>query len=121
MNKIDLQKRTKKFVIDTFSFANTLPANRSFNNLVNQLERAATSVGANYRAACWGKSKADFMANLGIVEEEALMKRFFFISVSGCNNQFLKLENQTLDFPAGYLPFETRTCLGGRKIENLRS
>ncbi|MHB9132154.1 MAG: four helix bundle protein [Armatimonadota bacterium] len=36
-----------------------------------QLLRSGTSVGANYRAACRGKSKADVIAKLGIVEEEA--------------------------------------------------
>jgi len=37
----------------------------------NQLIRAGTSVGANYRAACRARSKAEFAAKLGIVEEEA--------------------------------------------------
>jgi four helix bundle protein len=36
-----------------------------------QLVRARTSVGANYRAACRSRSKAEFIARLGIVEEEA--------------------------------------------------
>ena len=36
-----------------------------------QLLRSATSVGANYRAACRGRSPAEFCAKLGIVEEEA--------------------------------------------------
>jgi len=36
-----------------------------------QLVRAGTSVGANYRAACRGRSKAEFVAKLGITEEEA--------------------------------------------------
>jgi four helix bundle protein len=36
-----------------------------------QLVRAGTSVGVNYRAACRGRSKAEFAAKLGIVEEEA--------------------------------------------------
>jgi four helix bundle protein len=37
----------------------------------NQIFRAGTSVGANYRAACRGRSRADFVAKLGIVLEEA--------------------------------------------------
>ena len=36
-----------------------------------QLFRSGMSVGANYRAACRGRSKADFIAKLGIVLEEA--------------------------------------------------
>jgi four helix bundle protein len=35
-----------------------------------QLLRAGTSVGANYRSACRAKSQADFIAKMGIVEEE---------------------------------------------------
>ena len=37
----------------------------------NQLARSATSVGANYRAACRSRSKAEFIAKIGLVEEEA--------------------------------------------------
>jgi four helix bundle protein len=37
----------------------------------DQLFQAATSVAANYRAACRGRSTAEFLAKLGIVEEEA--------------------------------------------------
>jgi four helix bundle protein len=37
----------------------------------NQLIRSGTSVAANYRAACRGRSKAEFIAKLGTVEEEA--------------------------------------------------
>ena len=37
----------------------------------NQLIRSGTSVSANYRAACRGRSKAEFIAKLGVVEEEA--------------------------------------------------
>jgi four helix bundle protein len=39
--------------------------------VAKQLIRCATAVGANYRAACRGRSKADFVAKLGIAEEEA--------------------------------------------------
>ncbi|MGI8603616.1 MAG: four helix bundle protein [Verrucomicrobiales bacterium] len=48
-----------------------LPPRRSTEVICRQLLKAATSVGANYRSACRGKSKADFIAKLGIVEEEA--------------------------------------------------
>src|SRR3982074_1013925 len=48
-----------------------LPKNTKGRVLGRQLARSATSVGANYRAACRGRSKAEFIAKLGIVEEEA--------------------------------------------------
>jgi four helix bundle protein len=51
--------------------ADSLPAKRSCDVIGRQLLRSATSVGANYRAACRGRGKAEFCAKLGIVEEEA--------------------------------------------------
>ena len=49
---------------------NALPRSRSADVVGRQLLRSATSVGSNYRAACRGRSKAEFIAKLGIVEEE---------------------------------------------------
>src|SRR6185437_14914130 len=48
-----------------------LPRDRTCDVLGRQLLRSATSVGANYRAACRAKSPADFINKLGNVEEEA--------------------------------------------------
>jgi four helix bundle protein len=48
-----------------------LPKGRTQDVLAQQLVRAATSVGANYRAACKARSKADFISKITIVEEEA--------------------------------------------------
>jgi four helix bundle protein len=49
----------------------SLPKNRTADVLGRQLLRSGTSMGANYRAACRGKSTADVIAKLRIVEEEA--------------------------------------------------
>ena len=49
----------------------SLPKDRVSNVLGNQLLRAGTSVGANYRSASRAKSPADFISKMGIVEEEA--------------------------------------------------
>ena len=56
----------------------TLPRSRSAEVIGKQLLRAATSVGANYRAACRGRSKAEFVAKLGIVEEECDETLYWF-------------------------------------------
>jgi four helix bundle protein len=48
----------------------SLPKGRTAEVIGRQLLRAGTSVGANYRAACRAKSPADFIAKMGIVEEE---------------------------------------------------
>ena len=48
-----------------------LPTTCSGNAIGNQLVRSGTSVGANYRATCRARSKAEFIAKIGVVEEEA--------------------------------------------------
>ena len=48
-----------------------LPSSRSGNAIANQLVRSGTAVGANYRATCRARSKAEFIAKIGVVEEEA--------------------------------------------------
>ena len=52
-------------------FCSALPAKAEFRVISGQLMRAGTSIGANYRATCRSKSKADFINKLSIVEEEA--------------------------------------------------
>jgi len=71
MRNEDLKERTKQFAIEIIKFVEKLPENRITNVLGRQLLKSGTSVGANYRAACRAKSKADFIAKMGIVEEEA--------------------------------------------------
>ena len=48
-----------------------LPKSRSGNAIATPLVRSGTFVGANYRAACRGRSKAEFTAKIGVVAEEA--------------------------------------------------
>ncbi len=71
LNKGNLKTRTKSFAIRVIRLVDSLPRSQSCRVIGNQLLRAATSVGANYRAACRGRSTAEFAAKLGIVEEEA--------------------------------------------------
>ncbi|HLF24833.1 MAG TPA: four helix bundle protein [Anaerolineae bacterium] len=71
MNRDDMKARTKAFALPVIHLVEELPKTRTGDVIGKQLLRAATSVGANYRAACRGKSKADFIAKLGTVEEEA--------------------------------------------------
>jgi four helix bundle protein len=67
----DLKARTKEFALRVIRLIESLPKSRSADVLAKQLLRSATSVGANYRAACRARSLAEFQAKLGIVEEEA--------------------------------------------------
>ena len=71
MGDTDLKQRTKRFALAVIKFSESLPKNETCRVLGRQLLRAGTSVGANYRAACRSKSKADFINKLSIVEEEA--------------------------------------------------
>lgn len=68
----DLKERTKQFALDVFRFCDALPDVPPCWVISKQLMRSASSVGANYRAACRAKSRADFIAKLSIVEEEAV-------------------------------------------------
>jgi len=66
-----LLERTKKFALRVIMLVDRLPRSQAAFVMGKQLLRCATSVGANYRAACRGRSPAEFRAKLGIVEEEA--------------------------------------------------
>ncbi len=71
MKEKDLLKRTKAFALRIIKLVNALPNNLAGRTIGGQLIRSGTSVSSNYRAACRGRSKAEFIAKLGIVEEEA--------------------------------------------------
>ena len=71
MTENELKDRLKAFALRAMTLCQALPGSASGRTLANQLIRSATSVGANYRAACRARSRAEFMAKLGIVEEEA--------------------------------------------------
>ena len=71
MNEEDLKARTKRFALRVIDVVHALPENTAGWAIGRQLVRSGTSVGANYRASCLARSKAEFIAKLGIVEEEA--------------------------------------------------
>jgi len=66
-----LKKRTKKFGVDVILFCDSLKKCKASAVVTYQLVKAATSVGANYRSACRGRSDAEFFSKLCIVVEEA--------------------------------------------------
>ena|SRR5208283_236507 len=70
MNPEELKKRTKAFAIRITKLVDKLPASRAADAIARQIVRGGMSVGANYRAACRAKSRADFVSKLGTVEEE---------------------------------------------------
>jgi len=71
MTAEEMKGRTKKFALRVIRLVQSLQQDHVTRTIGGQLLRCGTSVGANYRAACRGRSKAEFRAKLGIVEEEA--------------------------------------------------
>jgi four helix bundle protein len=71
MNADDMKERTRAFALCVIRLAESLPNTPTANVIRNQMVRCGTSVGANYRAACRARSRPDFIAKMGIVEEEA--------------------------------------------------
>ncbi|PIR95976.1 MAG: four helix bundle protein [Candidatus Doudnabacteria bacterium CG10_big_fil_rev_8_21_14_0_10_42_18] len=71
MDKAELKRRTKYFALRAIKLVQALPKNPVGFVIGKQLLRSATSVAANYRAACRARSKIEFVAKLGIVVEEA--------------------------------------------------
>ena len=70
MDQHEMKRRTKAFAIKIVRLLESLPQKGTAYILGGQLLRSGTSVGANYRSACRAKSTADFVAKMGIVEEE---------------------------------------------------
>ena len=71
MTADELKKRTKQFGLRCIKVVESLPNTKTADVLGRQLLRSATSVGANYRSACRGRSKPDFISKVGIAIEEA--------------------------------------------------
>ena len=67
----NFKQRTKQLALRFIEIVDALPKKRTADVIGRQLIRSGTSIGANYRAACRGKSTADVIAKLRIVEEEA--------------------------------------------------
>jgi four helix bundle protein len=70
MNTIELKERTNFFALRVIRMTEALPHNRVADIIGRQVLRSGTSVGANYRAACRAKSRADFISKMRTVEEE---------------------------------------------------
>jgi four helix bundle protein len=70
MDEKEFKQRTKRLALDIIQLVEALPRTKTADVIGRQVLRSATSVGANYRAACRAKSPADMIYKLKIVEEE---------------------------------------------------
>lgn len=66
-----MKNKTKKFAVDVIEFCNSLKTSKASAVITYQLVKSATSVGANYRAACKARSKNEFFSKICIVVEES--------------------------------------------------
>ena len=71
MDDVELKQRTKQLALRVLKLVNALPTTTAGQVIARQIARSATSVGANYRAACRGRSKAEFVSKLQTVIEES--------------------------------------------------
>src|SRR5437660_9653676 len=73
----DLERRTKQFAVRVIDFVSKLPRSMTGDVLTRQLLRSATSIGANYREANRGVSRADFSNKIGTVQKEAAETQYW--------------------------------------------
>jgi four helix bundle protein len=71
MNQREFEARCKTLALEVVRLTEALPRSVAIQTVVRQVVRSSMSVGANYRAAARGRSDAEMIAKLGIVEEEA--------------------------------------------------
>ena len=80
----ELRNRTKAFAVRIVRLYKSLPYSGDAQVLGKQLLRCGTSVAANYRAACRGRSRAEWIAKIGVVVEEADESVFWLEMLSDC-------------------------------------
>ena len=85
MTERELLERTKQFALRIFKLVGALPQTIQGRAVAAQLFRSGTSVAANYRAACRARSKPEFVAKLGVVEEEADESAFWLELIMDTN------------------------------------
>lgn len=71
MTEDEMKQRTQQFALRILRLVESLPKTKTGYAIANQIARSGTSVGANYRALCRSKSRADFINKTSIIEEEA--------------------------------------------------
>lgn len=83
--KYDLEERTKKFGKDVIRFLMKIKKHKLNDNIISQLARSATSVGANYREANGASSKKDFKNKIFICRKE-IQETEYWIEMLGESN-----------------------------------
>jgi four helix bundle protein len=103
MTENELKLRTKKFAVRTFWFVQKMGTVNGTRNIGWQLIDCSSSVAANYRAVCRGKSSKDFIHKLKVVQEEADESCFWLEFIDDLNVHPDKEELQKLHREANEL------------------
>jgi four helix bundle protein len=77
MDDEELKNRTRKFATAIFKLIDKLPNTKSAHIIANQVGRCGSAVAANYRSSCRSRSHAEFIARIGVVEEESDESKFW--------------------------------------------
>jgi four helix bundle protein len=88
MTERELKTKTKEIAISVAKLCLMLPSNKVNNTYIGQIVRSSSAIGANYRAACRGKSTRDFIYKLQVVEEEADETLYFLELLAEFNANF---------------------------------
>ncbi len=121
MNKKELQNRTKIFSRRCIKLCQSLPNNILGRHLCDQLIRCATSVSANYRAACIAQSVASFIAKLSIVIEEVDESLFWLELIADehifSENKILPLLQEAKELSAIFIAARKTKSQGTKRQE----
>ena len=88
MNESDLKERFLQFALNVYRLTQKFPKESVYFVITNQVLRSSSSPGANYRAACRGKSGPDFINKLKIVEEELDESIYWFHYTNGVDSRW---------------------------------
>jgi len=102
----DLEDRTATFAENVIDFVKSLPSDRINNELIRQLIRSSTSIGANYMEADGAESKKDFRHKISLCKKESKETKHWLRMVAKanpckkieCNNLWNEAQELTLIF-----------------------
>jgi len=119
MNPEELKARTKKFALRVLNLADKLPRDLKGRVLSDQIARAGTSAAANYRAACKARSRGEFIAKIGVAEEEADEVQFWLVElISEDNllpaNRLTELQQEAREVTAIFAASRKSAVRGGK-------
>jgi len=114
MTTAELKARTKEFALRVIRLVDALPNTVKRPAIANQIMRSATPIAANYRAPCRARSRAEFIAKIGVVEEEADETAFWLELIIDSNIRG-KTQIEPLLKEASELVASRKSEIGNRK------